>query len=480
MKQKWLIIALCSFLLGAVGTAGIFLLIDPKDNSRETSAELLKKMERIVEAYEYIHSLYVEEVSEEELIEGAIQGMVSRLNDPYSVYMDEATAERFDESLDSSFDGIGAQITIQDGKLLIIAPIKNSPAEKAGLKPLDQIIKIDGESVDGLDVYQASKKIRGKKGTVVKLEILRSGISQPIMMEIERDEIPLLTVFSEVIESQGKKIGYIEITSFARETGKDFAKELEELEKENIDGLIIDLRGNPGGLLSSVEEIMHELVTDEKPYIFIEDRNGKKQGYHSKRKEKKPYPIHVLIDEGSASASEILAASLHEITGYPLIGKNTFGKGTVQQAIPLEDGGNIKLTMYKWLTPNETWIHGKGIPPTIEVEQPEYFYGTPLQVENTLELDMNDELVAIAQKRLKGLGFSPGRTDGYFDEQTEKAVRAFQAIEKLPVTGKIDPITAQKMEEQIRERMEDEKNDLQLQVALKTILQQTTLSETRR
>ncbi|OAK67946.1 S41 family peptidase [Lederbergia galactosidilytica] len=475
MKKRWLvIISVCSFLLGAGGIYASMMWIfpnwqDPQSNQESGTVQILPAMEKVAEAYDLIQHAYVEEVDTKKLIQGAIQGMVATLQDPYSVYMDEETAERFNESMDSSFNGIGAQIAIQEGKLVIISPIKNSPAEKAGLKAKDQIIKIDGDSVDGLDLYEASSKIRGKKGTAVTLDIMRSGVSKSLNYEIVRDEVPILTVFSELKESGGKKFGYVEITSFAEGTAKDFEAELKELEAENIEGLVIDVRGNPGGMLISVQEILAQLVTGEKPYVQIEERSGKKQTYYSELEKEKGYPITVLIDEGSASASEILVAALNEINGTTLIGTKTFGKGTVQQPIPLEAGGNLKLTMAKWLTPDGNWIHGKGIDPTIEVQQPAYFNAHAIEYKEPLKLNMNDENIKFAQEMLKGLGFSPGRIDGYFDEQTEKAVRAFQSIEELPITGEIDEKTVAKLEGKIADFIKDEKNDIQLQVALKSL-----------
>ncbi|MBS4200358.1 peptidoglycan-binding protein [Bacillus sp. FJAT-49732] len=481
MKNRWLvIISICSLLLGAAGTYGSLLWILPPgtmDFSKEkvesnqdaiTERERTQGLNKVEDALELIQKSYVEDVSQEQLIQGAIQGMVGTLQDPYSVYMDEDASERFNDSLDSSFDGIGAQIAIQEGKLIIISPIKNSPAEKAGLKAKDQIISIDGQSVEGLDVYEASKKIRGEKGSIVKIEIVRTGLSKPLNVEITRDKVPVLTVFSDLKKSYGENIGFIQITSFSQGTAKDFSTQLRKLEEQNISGLIIDVRGNPGGMLSSVEDILFQIVTDSKPYVQIKERSGKKNPYFTGLKEKKSYPITVLIDEGSASASEILAGALHEIEGYTLVGKKTFGKGTVQQALPLDDRSNIKLTMFKWLTPNGNWIHGKGIKPTIEVEQPAYFHAHSLQLEETLAHDMNNENVTIAQEMLMALGYGTGRQDGYFDEQTERAVKAFQSIKNIPVTGRIDEKTALKLEEEIISAIQDEKNDLQLQVALKT------------
>ncbi len=484
MKKRWLVfIAACCLFIGAGGAytgmkwGFIADKEEPANENKESKKEDVQNVQyadlgKIGQAYELIHRAYVEEVNHEQLVQGAIQGMIGTLNDPYSVYMDKETTERFNDSLDSSFDGIGAQVTIEEGKLLIVAPIKNTPAETAGLKPRDQIITIDGESVEGLDLHEATTKIRGEKGTDVTLEIVRKSTSKPFKVTITRDEVPVLTVFSDVKKNGEKKVGYVEITSFSESTAKDFINELKKLEeKEKINGLVIDVRGNPGGMLSSVEEILQELVTGKKPYVQIEERNGTKKPYVSTLKEKKPYPIVVLIDEGSASASEILAAALNEVEGYHLIGAKTFGKGTVQQAVPLEDGSNIKLTMFKWLTPKGNWIHEKGIKPTVEIEQPDFFYAHSLTIEKTLARDMNNEDVKIAQELLSGLGYGTGRTDGYFDEQTERAVRAFQSIRKVPVTGKIDEKTAEKMEEAIVEAIQDEQNDLQLQVALKTVVQ---------
>lgn len=482
MRRRWLAVFLaCSFLLGAGGTyAGVkWILPLANVNSGEENVKMdhefsiadNKKMEKIAEAYELIRGSYVEKVEDSQLIQGAIQGMVGTLKDPHSVYMDAETAASFKSTMDESFDGIGAQISIEDGKLVIIAPIKNSPAEKAGLKAKDQIINIDGKSVQGLNVNEASMKIRGEKGTDVKLDVIRSGLSKPITITVTRDEIPILTVFSDVKENRGEKIGYLEITSFAQGTARDFAIELNKLEKEKIDGLIIDVRGNPGGMLESVKEILDNLVTEKKPYVQIQDREGKKYPYSSGLEKRKPYPIKVLIDEGSASASEILAGALNEVEGYPLIGVKTYGKGTVQQALLMNDGSNIKLTMAKWLTPDGNWIHGKGIAPTIEIKQPAYFHASALQLDETLVKDMNNEKVKIAQELLIGLGYGTGRMDGYFDDQTEKAVRAFQTMEKLPVTGQIDQKTAEGLEDAIMKAVQKESNDLQLQVAIKSFNQ---------
>uniref|UniRef100_A0A7U3YC99 Carboxyl-terminal protease n=1 Tax=Geobacillus sp. (strain Y4.1MC1) TaxID=581103 RepID=A0A7U3YC99_GEOS0 len=478
-KKTTAMLMVLSMLIGAGGTyAGMQLAAPDGDHdvSLVASDKTLtdneeKELKKVEQAYELIKSRYVEKVDDDKLIQGAIQGMISTLNDPYSVYMDEKTTEQFNESLDSSFEGIGAEVSMIDGKVTIVAPIKNSPAEKAGLKPNDQILRVNGESLEGLDLYEAVLKIRGKKGTTVQLDVLRPGVKDVIKVKVVRDEIPIETVYDSVKTYNGKKVGYLEVTSFSENTAQDFKKKLAKLEEDHIDGLIIDVRGNPGGYLQSVEEILKQFIPKDKPYVQIEERNGDKQRFYSDLTAKKPYPIVVLIDKGSASASEILAGAMKEAGGYKLVGETSFGKGTVQQAIPMGDGSNIKLTLYKWLTPDGHWIHKKGVKPDVEVKQPDYFHASPLHIEKALSFDMNNEQVKNAQQMLKGIGFDPGRTDGYFSKETEAAVKAFQKANKLPPTGKIDKNTADVLQAKVMEAIRNEDNDVQLKTAMKVLFQ---------
>lgn len=467
-----------SLLLGASVTFLVVQLLDnneqplvqqPSQNTeggKQTNQDILSK---IGQAYNMILSSYVEKVDEKKLIEGAIQGMVSTLNDPYSAYMDEETAAQFNDSLESSFEGIGAEVSMMEGKVTIVAPFKDSPAEKAGLKPNDQIIKIDGESIEGLDLYEAVLKIRGEKGTIVTLQVMRPGATELMEVKVTRDTIPIETVYTDMKEYNNKKLGLIEITSFAQETAEDFMTGLAELEDQGMEGLIIDVRGNPGGLLESVEEILKQLVTKEKPYVQIENREGQKQRFFSTLEKQKDYPIVVLTDQGSASASEILAGALKESGGYDIVGEKTFGKGTVQQARDMGDGSNLKLTMFKWLTPDGNWIHEKGIEPTVEVKQPDFFYANPIQFEKELTQNMNNEKIKNAQIMLKGLGFDPGREDGYFSGETVLAVKAFQLANNLEETGTINEKTAGAIEAKVIEAIRDEKNDQQLKKAMEVL-----------
>ncbi|WP_257819795.1 S41 family peptidase [Salipaludibacillus agaradhaerens] len=473
-----------SLLLGAGGMYTALAAIDNdeaamvmesgnNDNSEgneghdsEITEDQLKKLER---AFDIISEQYVNEVDESELLDGAIHGMLEVLDDPYSVYMDETTAKEFMESLDSSFEGIGAEVSMTNGKVTIVAPFRDSPAEEAGLRPNDQIIEIDEENIEGLSLYEAVSKIRGEKGTTVTLTIERPGVTDPISIDVVRDEIPIETVYGEIIEEEDQSIGLIELRSFSENTAERFEEELIKLEDEGIDGLIIDVRGNPGGFLQSVEDIGSLLIPEGEAIVQIEDREGERMRHLSNLEEEKEYPVVTLVDEGSASASEILAAALKEAGGYDVVGKSTFGKGTVQQTLPMGDGSEMKLTLFRWLTSDGNDINEEGVEPTVEVEQPEFFYVSPIDAEETLVIDMTNDHIASAQIMLKGLGYKPGRTDGYFDETTEDTVSDFQEDEGLDVTGEINEETADRLQELIIEAVQNKKNDRQLKKALELL-----------
>lgn len=494
LKKSYIVLLMvAALLLGAVGSyVGVQLAKPDGSNSATDSGQsnteesrfmelsdkeqqqLLNSMEemsKVLQAHSLIKDNYLEKVDDQQLIEGAVQGMLDTLEDPYSVYMDKETVEEFNHQIESSFEGIGAEVSMVDGKVTIIAPIKDSPAEDAGLKPNDQILKVNNESVEGLDLYDAVSKIRGEQGTKVTLEIDRPGVTDPLTIELVRDDIPLETVYSNIEEVDGKKAGVIEITSFSENTAKRFKEELTALEKEGIEGLVIDVRGNPGGLLPSVEEILKNFVTKDQPYVQIEDREGKKSRYFSELEEAKDYPVSVLIDEGSASASEILAVAMKEAQGYEIVGTTSFGKGTVQQTVPMGDGSTIKLTLYKWLSPEGNWIHEKGVKPTISVKQPDYFYTNPIQIEEPLTYNQSNEKIKNAQKMLKGLGYNLDREDGFFSQETVNAVKQYQQDQNLEVTGEINKQTAERLQASIIEKITSGENDKQKEKALEVLFQ---------
>lgn len=446
------------------------IISDEKESDSKNGEEFEypQTFDKLVQTYNLIKQYYIEDVDDEVLLEGALQGMLEALDDPYSSYMNLEAMERFNEQIDASFQGIGAEVSMVNGKVTIVAPIKDSPAEAAGLRPNDQVNKIDGETIEDLDLNAAVERIRGEKGTEVTLEIIRPGVEKPFELTITRDDIPVETVHVEEKEVSGKKLGVIEITSFSETTSKDFKEGLEKLEKSGMEGLVIDVRGNPGGLLKSVEEILGELLPNDKPIYQIEDGLGETESFYSNLEKGKDYPITVLIDEGSASASEILAVAMEE-NGYDVVGVTSYGKGTVQQAVPLGDGSTVKLTLQKWLSPDGNWIHEEGVKPTVEQNQPAYYFSHPIQIDKPLKLHVEGDHIKNIKEILQGLGYDLEVNDN-FDEKMEQAVKAFQKEQKLKVTGEIDKQTGGLLETAIIEKIRTKADDKQLEKALELLI----------
>lgn len=422
------------------------------------------EMKKLNSALGIIENKYVTAIDRNKIVNGAVHGMIAALNDPYSSFMEKEEAEQFNHSIEGAFTGIGAEVTMENGEVTVVSPIKGSPAEKAGVKPKDVLISINGESLEGKSLNEAVAKIRGPKGTKAKLLIKRAGQSAPLELVVVRDEVDMETVYPKMLDGS---IGYIEIRQFSLNTFERFKEELEKLEKQGMKGLVIDVRSNPGGVLDIVQKMTELFVPEGKAIVQVEDRNKDRSSYLSKGTAKlKPYPVAMLTNKGSASASEIMASALKESAGAKLIGEHTFGKGTVQTSYKSEDGGLIKITIAKWLTPQGNWIHQKGIEPDVAVRQPDFYYVAPVAKDKTLSFDMNDEHVKNIQIMLDGLGYKPGRKDGYFSKETEAAVKAFQQAYKLDVTGKVDAKTGEQIEQAIIKAMRDPKNDAQLHKAV--------------
>ncbi|RTE07960.1 S41 family peptidase [Paenibacillus whitsoniae] len=442
-----------------------------KASAASSSSGLTSKdLNKISTAFQLIESKYLKQPDHDELVNGAINGMLESLEDPFTVYMDQKEAKQFDESISSSFQGIGAEVSMEEGKFVIVSPIKGSPAEKAGLQAKDVIVSVNGEKLDGLTLNQAVMKIRGPKGTQAKLDLLRQGGGDPVQVIVVRDNIDVETVYAEMLPDQ---IGKIEIRQFSSNTAVRFAEELKNLEAKGMKGLVIDVRNDPGGLLNVVVDIVNPFVKSGTPIVQVENRDGKREPTPSTGKGKN-YPVTVLINKGSASASEILAGAFQEAVGSKIVGETSYGKGTVQVTFEKEmgDGSNIKMTVYKWLTPNGNWIHKKGITPDIAVDQPAYFKAAPLAKKDVLKPDMTSDDVKNLQLMLTGLGFNTERTDGYFNEKTATAVKAFQRTNELPMTGEVDADTAAKIEKAILAQIRDPKNDMQLKAAVTQLQKQ--------
>ena len=425
---------------------------------------------KLYTAYDALINGYFEEVEQEDLINGAINGMVQALDDPYSDYMNKKEAKSFLESISSSFEGIGAEIQELDGYIQIVSPIKESPAEKAGLKPNDKVLSVDGKSIQGLSATEAVLLIRGEKGTTVTLTIERPGAADPMDVSIVRDTIPIETVYGEMIEGE-EGIAKVQITSFSESTTDELIETLNELKNQGMTGLVLDLRQNPGGLLDQAIGIANLFLPSNEMILQIEDREGNRQEIKSSSSKQNPnVPFVVVVDKGSASASEILAGAFKESGNITVVGEKTFGKGTVQKAQNFNDGSNLKFTTEKWLTPNGNWIHEKGIAPDVEAALPEYASLTMINPESELKRSSSANEVQTAQKMLSALGFDPGREDGFFDEKTEQAVKDFQAKENIDVTGILTGESTMKLMASLRDLIQ--KNDTQIQKAVEVLKEQ--------
>jgi carboxyl-terminal processing protease len=432
----------------------------------------------IDEAFAIIKEQGVYPVEGELLIEGALRGMTEVIGDPYSTYLSAEEAAAHEESLAGERIGIGAEITRSNGKFVIVAPVKSSPADKAGLRPYDELIRIDGENLDGSSTLKdVVQKIRGKKGTAVTLTIYRPELNKHLEISIIRDIIPVTTVNSEIIEEKERKVGYISITTFGSETAKEWAIATENLIGDGVEAIVIDVRGNPGGYLHSVGTILSSLLQEDTIYAYLQDANGALTPLLADQDEKlkfnsqlKKVPLVLLQDKGSASASEMLSGALKDLRRASIAGTESFGKGTVQDTQDLSNGGKVKLSTAKWLTPKEKWIHGKGVEADLKIAQDGLFEEHIRLV--SAEYNEGDfaEDVAYSQKLLIGLGYDAGREDGYFDEATTKAVKEFQVYSKVTESGKMDRQFFTALQKEIETYRENQENDVQLQMGLDYLL----------
>ena len=312
----------------------------------------------------FIEARYVSDVNETKLMDGAISGMVQSLGDPHSLYMNADRFEQLKEHTEGEFGGIGVTMGFKDSKVTIISVLDDTPGQHAGLEAGDEIMAVDGTPVSEMQPEEVAMHIRGEVGTKVVLTIERGGETQDYT--IERATIKIDTAKGTMLEDG---MGYIRIASFSENTGKEFKAAYDSLEEQGMKGLIIDLRENPGGLVTSCVEIAN-MVVPKGPIVSVVERDGSKEVHESKLEESK-YPIVVLIDGNSASASEILAGALQDTGAATLVGTKSYGKGSVQVVVPMLHDDGLKLTIAKYYTPNGRCIDGTGIEPDVEVELPE-------------------------------------------------------------------------------------------------------------
>lgn len=364
----------------------------------------LQPVETIWRVLRLIKENYVDKISDDKpLIYGAIRGMLGALNDPYSRFLDPTQNRMLQEESSGEFYGIGAQLGLRrievngkwEDRVTIIAPLPGSPAERAGLKAGDYIVAVDDKEVKGLSVDEVASRIRGKKGTSVKITVERRGVKGTLSFTIQRELIKVEPVESKLLPDG---IGYIKLQSFSEHAGEALKDAVEKLEKQNARGVIVDVRNNPGGLFEEAVKTASVFV-QESPIVIIQERGGKRTPVDPVKSlgVKKQLPLVVLINEGSASASEIFAGAIKDHERGKLVGTKTFGKGLVQTVIPLGDGSAIALTTAKYLTPSGKDINKEGIHPDIP-------FGPD---ESKFEFTWNGAILRWEQKHLRILFLSP-------------------------------------------------------------------------
>jgi carboxyl-terminal processing protease len=357
-----------AFVIGSL-LAVLTLSLGGSVASKSTeSGATYEQLRLFTEVLSIVQNQYVDEVPPRELIYSAIKGTLRGL-DPHSSFLDPESYREMQVETSGSFGGLGIEITLRDDVLTVVAPIEGTPAYRAGLQPGDRIIKIDGLITKDLQLADAVKKMRGKPGSKVVITVAREGWTEPRDFEITREQIRVQSVRTHDL---GNGIGYLRVRQFQEQTAHDVETALDKFNKAGMKALVLDLRNNPGGLLTSAVEVSEKFLDDGKLVVYTEGR-VRNQNMRFSAHAKKPLnsmPMVVLVNQGSASASEIVAGALQDYNRAVVVGTQTFGKGSVQTIIPLSDGSGLRLTTAKYFTPKGRSIHGKGIAPDIVVEIP--------------------------------------------------------------------------------------------------------------
>lgn len=379
-------ITIFSLLLGVLACFSVLTILNKGKNYFVLSKELAK----FVDAYDAIVNNYYKEVDKDKLVESAINGMVSSIGDEYTSYSDKDVTDNFNETVNGKYMGIGALIMKSENDLVIYKVFEDSPSYRAGLKDGDIILKLDDKDTKDMSVNDIASIVKNDGNKEVKLLVKRG--EENLDITIVKDMVELPVVSGKVINHNDKKIGYISLSIFSSVASEQFNKELVKLEKEGISGLVIDVRGNSGGYLTTVTDIASYFLK-KGDIIYKLEVNDKVTVRKDKTKESRDYPVAVLIDKNSASASEILASSIKESYNGYVVGTNSYGKGTVQQTLVLSDGSMIKYTIEKWLTPLGNWINEEGVIPTNYVELSSEYLNNPV-FENDNQLNKALELVS--------------------------------------------------------------------------------------
>ncbi len=416
--------------------------------------------------YNDLDKNYYREIDKEELYLGAAKGMVDALGDPHSTFMTKEEKDEFKLMLENQFVGIGVQIEETISGVYITKVFDDSPAEEAGLAEGDMFSKVDGENVIGMTSSEIAGVVRGPEGSSVVIEIIRAGQEKEISFTIRRASIELVDLTYGMIGTDSN-VGYIKINDFTSDIHSQFVSAYKDLSLKGMESLVIDVRDNGGGYLDQVIRIADMFVDDSKP-IYQEKVKDEITDKIYGNSTKEDIEVSVVMNGNSASASELLAAALSEINGSNLIGTTTYGKGTAQTTKDYSNGSSLKYTFAQWLTPDGNWINEVGVAPDVEIELDETSYLRKVLVGETLKYDDVNIQVEHGQKILDVLGYTT-RTDSYFGKDTEEAIKAFQEVNDLTVTGQLDTQTANVLNSEYEKYLSDYKNDNQIMKAIEVL-----------
>ena len=457
IKLFWfIIILLTSVIATAIITA--LSLEAGTEKAVNVGTDTRSEFSKLYNVYDTINSNYYEDVDRDALIESSIQGMVEGLDDPYSEYMNNDEMEAFQETVTGDFEGIGAEVMQEGNRIIVTSPMRGSPAEEAGLEPGDEIIAVDGESIEGWTTQEAVQLIRGEKGTDVVLTIVR-GEGDPIDITITRDTIHIDSVTYGEVDG----VGHISVNRFQRGTTEEFESKLNESAEDEVEDVIIDFRYNPGGLLDEAVNMINQFIDEGQVVLSLEDNNGELTEITTSQEANpntEDFNVYILINEGSASASEVFAGALDDLTDATIAGTETFGKGVVQQTVEFGDDSLLKYTNTKWLTPNGHWIHDEGINPDIKLVNPDYYRVDMLSPDEVYTEGISNETVPSIKVALDTLGYEVEDFDEDFDPSLTTAVGEFQADNGLEMTGDVTGETSTTLMSELRDYIND--NDAQL------------------
>lgn len=428
-----------------------------------TDPSIQKNAEKLGEVYELIATDYYKNTDKSLLLEDAIKGMTKSLKDPYTEYMTTEETKSFNEDVSGDFVGIGAEMEQKDGKIYIASPIKESPAEKAGIQPRDELIAVNGRDVKGKPLTEIVKQVRGKEGTTVKLLIKRSGEKKEF--SIERETIHVESVKHE----KHGQTHVFKINKFQEGTANELKTAIEKAQKEGAKNILIDLRNNPGGLLDEAVDMANIFIDEGKTAVQLEKGKQKREitTAHKPLKEVHDLNIGILINEGSASASEVFTGALKDYGIAKVYGEKSFGKGIVQTTHEFSDGSLLKYTEMKWLTPKGHYIHEKGIKPDVEVEGAAYENMTVIPFDKSFKVGDQSKYIKSIKTGLDALGYDIGQVDENFDSTLETAIQSFQTDQKIEANGLFNRKTNEKMTEQLVKKSSEE--DVMLSRTLKKL-----------